>query len=116
MNIVRNHFRKPLWQKVSVFSEKKTLREAFSDLPSNASKSPKKGWVSPDSKWFRTGLRELISDYLSPEKLELLPYINSKEASKIVIQHMDGAYFRNELRALLSYSIWYFETFAVGKR
>ena len=116
INIVKNHFKKPLWQKVSAFSEKRTLRKAFRDLPCNASSSPKQGWVSPDSKWFRTGLRELVLEYLSPEKLKLLPYVNSKKVSDIVLHRMQGSYFRNELRVLLTYSIWYFETFSKGKR
>ena len=113
LRIVENFFKIPLSnkfeninQKMENSSSKKQLRNYASEiLPQDILKRRKMGWDAPDSKWFRSGLRELSSYYLLDYDSG---FFNKKLLSKIYKSHINKkSYQRNLLRRIIMFNIWH---------
>ena len=110
-SLLNKYFPISMYQKISIYNEKIMLKKAFSDLPKQIIKRKKSGWETPESKWFRFALKEYVYSYLSNESLKNNPYLNNKTITTMVDSHMNGKYFRNQLKVLLSFAVWYENSF-----
>ena len=78
-------------------------------IPEFILNSPKKGWVTPISKWLREGLKDLaytITDKNFTSGTE--QYINFKEVNKILDQHINGqVYGVQNIWSVITFQLWY---------
>ena len=78
-------------------------------IPEFILNSPKKGWVTPISKWLREGLKDLaytVTDKNFTSGTE--QYINFKEVKKILDQHINGqVYGVQNIWSVITFQLWY---------
>ena len=121
IRIVENFFKFPLNKKFdninkkleNSFSKKQLRKYASSVLPEEIIKRRKMGWDAPDSKWFRSGLRDLsyyfIVEYDSG-------FFNKEILKKLYYSHINKkSYQRNLLRRVLMFNIWHKEIYKSKK-
>lgn len=113
VRIVENFFKYPLDKKFGNINNKfensnskKQLRQYASNiLPDEILKRRKMGWDAPDSKWFRSGLKELSQNYLLDYDSG---FFNKKLLSKLYKSHVNKkSYQRNLLRRIIMFNIWH---------
>ena len=78
-------------------------------IPSNVLNHPKKGWVSPISKWIRKGLRDLVNETLHENyNPDLKNILNFKKINAMVDDHMSQKRYGAEtIWMLLKFQLWY---------
>jgi len=96
----------PLWQKISMFTSKKIIRDLSRDLlPSQIVTAPKWGFFSPVSKWLRTQLKDYAYDALNSDHLD--QFINVKFAKSLMDRHCQGEYFPHSIWGVVTFARWY---------
>jgi asparagine synthase (glutamine-hydrolysing) len=111
-NLIKSYFSLPLSEKINKNNEKIFLKNAFKHmLPEEILSRKKTGWNAPDSKWFRGFLKPLLFETLSKENLRKHNLFDEAYVDKILHEHMSGGYYRQELKTLLSFQIWYNSNF-----
>lgn len=99
----------PRQYKVTPFSTKRVLKDAFSDvLPSAVLAQPKRGWFSPGAKWLRrpefVALTEAV---FASGYTELSQLFNLSRVRELELAHRERrAYHYTELWALLVLLVW----------
>ncbi len=103
---------KPNW-KYSLLNKKRGKRllvdSMMEYIPSNVFSHPKKGWVSPISKWIRKGLRDLVNETLNENyNPDLKNILNFKKINAMVDDHMSQKRYGAEtIWMLLKFQLWY---------
>lgn len=70
---------------------KMILRKILSEfLPQELIGSKKKGFSVPLDQWFRTSLKEWITDLLSPERIQRQGFFDAKVVQKYLEEHLSG--------------------------
>jgi asparagine synthase (glutamine-hydrolysing) len=94
--------------KIRGLSKKQLLRAAMADrLPPQVLNKKKVGLEMPYSRWLKYELRDLVSTYLSPERLTASGLFQPWAVQALVDEHMDQR--RDNGRALwglLNYMMW----------
>jgi asparagine synthase (glutamine-hydrolysing) len=68
---------------------------------------PKTGFGVPIDRWFRNELKELLLDYLSPERLRKEGLFDNNLVEKKISEHLAGrANHHYRLWALLMWEMW----------
>jgi len=110
--LIDKYFNIPLKSKITNNNEKIMLKEAFKSLiPGQIMNRKKTGWNAPDSKWFRSFLKPLLEEQLSHDSLSRHSLFNEKYVTRILDEHMQGMYYRQELKTILPFQIWYNNNF-----
>lgn len=63
-------------------------RIASKHIPQKLINRPKKGFVAPIDKWFRSSLKNVVQDELSPNQLKKFGYFNHETINNLVNQHL----------------------------
>lgn len=100
----------PLGYKVTPFTTKKILKDAFrGELPDMLFKEPKRGWFSPGAKWLRRPeilsiVRRVLSEGYNKETATLFEW---KEVEKMLDDHVEKrSYNLTILWAIVTFQIW----------
>ncbi len=95
--------------KVGVGRAKQLLRRALRDrLPREHFHAPKRGFVGPTSSWLRNELRELLTDELSPARMQRLGLFDSSAVTRLLDEHFDRRHNRSGiLWELLCFTTWH---------
>lgn len=113
IRIVKKYFQIPIREKFKYLNKdfsysypKKQLREYASKiLPKEFIIRRKIGWDCPDSKWFRSGLNEILNYYVNDYDSG---FFDKKESRKIYKSHFNKTqYNRSLLRRILMFNIWH---------
>jgi asparagine synthase (glutamine-hydrolysing) len=76
-------------------------------LPTHLFERPKKGFGVPIDRWFRDELKELLSDYLSPERLKKEGLFDETLVEKRMKEHLSGRVdHQYRLWSLLMWEMW----------
>jgi asparagine synthase (glutamine-hydrolysing) len=90
-------------------------RVAARYVPEEILKRPKEGFVLPKNTWLREGLRGLLNNVLSRERLELSGYFNYEYVSNLVNRFLAGDdALTFKLWTLIVFQIWYEDHLAVS--
>ena len=117
IRIVEKFFKFPLSEKFDninkkledSFSKKQLRKYASSVLPEKIIKRRKMGWDAPDSKWFRSGLKDLSHYYIIEYDSG---FFNKKILNKLYFSHINKkSYQRDLLRRVLMFNIWHKEIY-----
>src|SRR6185436_14455573 len=85
---VQQVFPLPDRTKVGFGKAKQLLRRALKDrLPAEHFKAPKRGFVGPTSSWLRNELREMITDELSPSRLQRTGMFDAPTVTRLLDEH-----------------------------
>ncbi len=102
--------RLPISFKVTPFSIKKILKDAFRDvLPKELFKESKRGWFSPGAKWIRRKeIQKIFKEVLSPDYYApTSSMFDWSEVSKMLEDHISKKeYNLTILWAILTFQIW----------
>ncbi len=106
---VQHVFPLPDRTKVGFGKAKQLLRRALKDrLPAEHFKAPKRGFVGPTASWLRNELREMITDELSPARLQRLGLFDPTTVSSLLDEHFAGRHNRSGiLWELLCFTTWH---------
>jgi asparagine synthase (glutamine-hydrolysing) len=101
--------RLPMSLRVHGWQKKYALRKLLSKyLPWELIVRPKTGFTPPLRDWFRTELRELLGDLLSPDVVRARGYFHPAGVSRLVDQHLQGtANHTYLLWSLLMLEMWF---------
>ena len=107
--LVEHVFPLPDRAKVGAGRAKQLLRSALRDrLPNEHFQAPKRGFVGPTSSWLRNELRDMITDELSPERMQRLGLFDSKAVSGLLDEHFSRRHNRSGiLWELLCFTTWH---------
>ena len=100
----------PTSWKIKGGTGKSIFREAMKEyIPEYVMNQPKRGWFSPTSEWFRTDLKDMASEVLSPSYNESTRDLFDFDEIQIMLKkHIDKEeYNMNLLWALMTFQIWY---------
>jgi len=89
---------------------KQILVDSMKDyLPSFVYDSPKKGWVSPISKWMRGGLKDFIQEVIKEDfMVETQEFFNFDRVNKVFKSHLDSeAYGAQTIWNVVCFQLWY---------
>jgi asparagine synthase (glutamine-hydrolysing) len=76
-------------------------------LPIQLFERPKMGFAVPVDKWFRNGLKELLQDYLSPERVKREGLFDHNIVEQKIREHLSGKMnHQYRLWALLMWQMW----------
>lgn len=76
-------------------------------LPAELFERPKRGFGVPLDQWFRTGLRDLLLDTLSPQRIKREGLFDERVVEKKVNEHLSGhANHQYRLWPLLIWELW----------
>jgi asparagine synthase (glutamine-hydrolysing) len=76
-------------------------------LPTHLFERPKMGFGVPIDRWFRNELKELLSDYLSPERLKKEGLFNVTLVEKTLREHLSGRVdHQYRIWSLLMWEMW----------
>jgi asparagine synthase (glutamine-hydrolysing) len=76
-------------------------------LPGRLYDRPKMGFGVPIARWLRTDLRELMMDYLSPERLKREGRFDHRLVARTIDDHLTGRVNHHyRLWALLMWEMW----------
>jgi asparagine synthase (glutamine-hydrolysing) len=77
-------------------------------VPAEILQRPKEGFVLPKNTWLRSGLRKLLSDVLSPERLKIHGYFKQEYISSLIDRFLKGDdALTFKLWTLIVFQIWY---------
>jgi len=99
----------PLSFKVNHTNTKLLLRVAFKDEISHLGSQPKRGWLSPGTKWLRRGpIHDIAQEALTKDFYQgTAPLFNWNEVHNLFSgHHQGGRYALTELWALLTFQLW----------
>jgi asparagine synthase (glutamine-hydrolysing) len=107
--VVEAAFRLKLLLRVRPTGRKYVLRRLLSRyLPVELIERPKRGFTAPLGEWFRTDLRELVTDMLSEARLKRRGYFQASGVQAVLRQTIEGqANFSQLLWALLLLEMWF---------
>ncbi len=96
-------------EKAGLFNVKKVFKKAMSDvIPGDIIKRKKAGFTLPLDTWFRTELKEMMTDLLSNDSLKKTGLFNHAEVEKMVSQHLSGRENMGQaLFSLLIFQMWH---------
>jgi len=81
----------PASSKIAGGTTKRILRETFgSRLPASIPARPKRGFDLPLSQWIRGPLRELATETIDSDAVDLWPELNRTRARKMLHAHLEG--------------------------
>ena len=100
----------PLSLKLRGSSGKMVLKEAMrNDLPASILARPKKGFGMPVAQWLQQGLRPLVRETLSPDRLRRQGLFSPSDVARLLAEHESGqADHRKLLWTLLMFELWPF--------
>ncbi len=76
-------------------------------LPTQFFERPKMGFAVPIDKWFRNGLKELLQDYLSPERVKREGLFDHNIVEQKIREHLSGkTNHQYRIWALLMWEMW----------
>lgn len=79
----------PLKFKLKGMKTKYLLKKVLSKhIPQKLIDRPKRGFVAPINKWFRSSLKDMVQDELSPNQLRKFGYLNLESVNNLVNQHL----------------------------
>ena len=106
---IENVFPLPDRTKVGLGRPKKLLRHALRDrLPAEHFRAPKRGFVGPTASWLRNELRDMLTDELSPARIERLGFFDSGTVSGLLDDHFERRHNREGiLWELLCFMTWH---------
>jgi len=85
--------------------QKETFRE---QLPEFVFKQKKKGFGAPVGNWVRSDLKEMMLDYLRPDRLKTQGLFNPQAVGHIVNAHLDmRADYTDILLGMIAFQIWW---------
>jgi len=77
-------------------------------LPADISRRPKKGFGIPVAKWIKTGLKGLVTDQLSFDKIRSENLLDPGGVTNLLSEHLQGKKDnRKQLWTLLMFEMWY---------
>ena len=77
-------------------------------VPPEVLKRPKEGFVLPKNTWLRAGLRNLLSEALSPERLQLHGYFRHEYVAALIERFLKGDdALTFKLWTLIVFQMWY---------
>ena len=84
------------------------LRQLLSKyLPQSLFERPKKGFSLPLGQWFRSDLKELLNDYLSPSTIKKEGLFNAELVEQKILEHNSGRFnHQHQLWILLMWEMW----------
>jgi asparagine synthase (glutamine-hydrolysing) len=84
------------------------LRKVLHELvPRELVERPKMGFGIPLNRWLRDGLRPLLDEYLSPERVRREGFLRPEGVTRLVREHLSGSRdHMYRLWALLSFALW----------
>jgi asparagine synthase (glutamine-hydrolysing) len=93
----------------SLGKAKQLLRRALKDrLPAEHFKAPKRGFVGPTSAWLRNELRDMITDELSPARLQRTGMFDAPTVTRLLDEHFSKRHDRaGILWELLCFITWH---------
>jgi len=102
--------------KIRGLTTKYILKETFRDiLPASLMRRPKAGFEIPISQWLKTGLRFLLSDYLSRERIESQGIFNFAIIQRLISDLLDNRTDTSwMLWNLIVFQYWYERQFRKG--
>ena len=105
----------PADRKVSGGGFKKIMKSWIAGrIPEAVLRRPKKGFGTPLGKWFRSELRDLVGDVLSPSRMKRLGFFNPASVERLVLDHWSGRRDNRKLIFnLLAFALWH-ETLGDG--
>jgi len=110
LEVVYTAMQIPLRYKVTPFSTKKILKDAFkSVLPPVLLSEPKRGWFSPGAKWLRREEIQKIARAVLSESYnsETAPLFNWSEVQRMLEDHIDKReYNLTSLWMIMTFQIW----------
>ena len=87
---------------------KQILRDAMQNrLPAEVTSDVKQGFSAPDASWFKGESIDYVKDTLLTSSAKIFEFLDFKETSTLVNQHLSG----NQNRRLLIWSLLYFENY-----
>lgn len=94
--------------KLHGYDTKYILKKAMRDfLPKSTTKRPKQGFSIPVKNWLKYEIRELMLDYLKPEKIRETGFFNEAFVSKLIDEHLSNkANNSHQLWSLLVFEMW----------
>jgi asparagine synthase (glutamine-hydrolysing) len=98
----------PSSMKLRGFTTKYILKKAVKDLlPREVVNRPKKGFGVPIAKWVKGPLKELFSDFLSPDRIRREGFLNPEYVNQLLQDHLiQKRDNRKQLWALLVWELW----------
>ena len=76
-------------------------------VPTELFERPKMGFAIPIDKWFRNGMKELLLDYLSPERMKREGLFSHSTVEQKIQEHLSGKMnHQYRLWALLMWEMW----------
>ena len=99
----------PSGLKLKGFKGKYILKLAMQGkLPPDILARGKKGFGIPIAKWFRSDLKDLVQDTLSPQRIKAQGLFNPRTVERLVAEHLQGRKDnRKELWTLLMFELWH---------
>lgn len=87
---------------------KRALREILADyLPKDLFSGPKRGFGLPIDEWFRGGLRDILEEYTSGERLRDEGLLNPEAVAHMRELHLSGRRnYGRKLHSLVAWQIW----------
>ncbi len=98
----------PAREKADLFRSKKILKRALAGIvPDPIIKRSKAGFTLPLDAWFRKELREMLTDYLSAERLTAQGLFDPGAVEGLVREHLSGRENQgHQLFSLLIFQMW----------
>jgi len=99
----------PVSMKIRKGRQKYLLKEVlYERVPSSLLERPKQGFGIPVSQWLSTDLKELLMQYLDPERLKRQGIVDPSLVSESLRQHFDGIRDNGyRLYNLLMFEMWH---------
>jgi asparagine synthase (glutamine-hydrolysing) len=99
----------PSHLKLKGLKGKYILKQAMrGKLPPEILARGKKGFGIPIAKWFRSDLKDLVQDTLSPQRIKAQGIFNPRTIQRLLAEHLQGTRDnRKELWTLLMFELWF---------
>jgi asparagine synthase (glutamine-hydrolysing) len=107
ITLIKKYFNISFSKKINLFNEKIPLKKKLNFLPSFVKNRKKIGWISPESFFIRSYLKDEIFETLNQDKLKNQKIFNSFKIKDLLNFHIEGKYYKNQITTIFAFQNWY---------
>lgn len=107
ITLIKKYFNINFSEKINIVNEKIFLKKELNFLPNFIKNRKKIGWISPESFFIRSYLKDEVFEILNPDKLKNQKIFNSLKIKDLLKLHVQGGYYKNQIITIFAFQNWY---------